>query len=418
MRDPAWLVRYEALLRYGRRFQAAEGCEPIVGAIGVTADHVSLLAIDLLSNPCRPGDKAVETLLDLAAAVGQPEWRRPAHAIVALAKAAPNRGRPMLGRFLQAGQWQSRMYAANAAAQWGDVDALRSLAEDANDNVREAAISGLSRIAKHEADAVYIKALAAPGFQVVMAAARALTGSPDRATAIAGLLASLGRLTALDSDSSRDPRVAVLERLQELGSPVQARELQPYVNDTDPRVAAQAARVLTTWTGRTVEPAPRLRPSPVDTVTEEDLQRLARTTVRVTMAGGGQFEARLMVDLAPVSCVRFAALAGQGYYNGLTFHRVVPNFLIQGGSPGANEFVGYSRYMRDEVGRPSQVRGTLGTSTRGRDTGDAQIYINLVDSPRLDHDYTIFAEVTRGMEVVDRILEGDVIQKVELRPGR
>ena len=74
--------------------------------------------------------------------------------------------------------------------------------------------------------------------------------------------------------------------------------------------------------------------------------------------------------------------------------------------------------MRDEAGRPSQVRGTLGTSTRGRDTGDAQIYINLVDTPRLDHDYTIFAEVIRGLEVVDRVLEGDVMQKVELMTRR
>jgi cyclophilin family peptidyl-prolyl cis-trans isomerase len=60
------------------------------------------------------------------------------------------------------------------------------------------------------------------------------------------------------------------------------------------------------------------------------------------------------------------------------------------------------------------VRGTIGTSTRGRDTGDAQIYVNLVDSPRLDHDYTIFGDVTRGMDVVDAILEGAVIQKMEL----
>ncbi len=132
------------------------------------------------------------------------------------------------------------------------------------------------------------------------------------------------------------------------------------------------------------------------------------------MADGGQFDIRLLVDLAPMSSARFAALAGRGYYNGLTFHRIVPNFLIQGGSPGANEFVGNTRYLRDEVGRTSQARGTVGTSTRGRDTGDAQIYINLVDSPRLDHEYSIFAEVSRGMDVVDRILEGAVMQTVEL----
>jgi cyclophilin family peptidyl-prolyl cis-trans isomerase len=163
---------------------------------------------------------------------------------------------------------------------------------------------------------------------------------------------------------------------------------------------------------------PRPRPAPAASLTGADLERLTRTTVRVTMAGGGQFEVRLLVDVAPMSCMRFAALVAGGYYNGLTFHRVLPNFLIQGGSPGANEFVGHSRYMRDEVGRPSQLRGTLGTSTRGRDTGDAQFYINLVDTPRLDHDYTIFGEVTHGMDVVDRILEGDVMQKVELVPGR
>lgn len=84
------------------------------------------------------------------------------------------------------------------------------------------------------------------------------------------------------------------------------------------------------------------------------------------------------------------------------------------GSPGANEFSGASRYWRDEPGRTSQTRGTIGTSTRGRDTGDGQFYINLVDTPRLDHEYTIFAEVTSGMDVVDSILEGDVMQKIEL----
>ncbi len=414
LKDPSWLVRYEALVRYGRRFQAAEGCAPIVGAVGATADHVSLLALDLLGNACRPEDRAVETLLDLAAGQDDADWRLRAHAIVALAKAAPERGRPMLARFLAAKQWQVRMYAADAAAQFGDVAALRTLAADPHDNVREAAVTGLSRTARHEADAIYVEALTGADFQLVMSAARALAGTPDRATAVPALLAALARLTALDADPSRDPRMAILERLQELGSAEQAAALEPYLADTDPRVAAQATKMIGGWTGRSVQASPRPRGAQSDILTGADLDRLARTTVRVTMEGGGLFEMKLLADLAPLSCARFAALVGQGYYNGLTFHRIVPNFLIQGGSPGANEYVGHSRYMRDEPGRASQLRGTIGTSTRGRDTGDAQIYINLVDSPRLDHDYTIFAEVTRGMDVVDRILEGAAMQKVEL----
>lgn len=91
---------------------------------------------------------------------------------------------------------------------------------------------------------------------------------------------------------------------------------------------------------------------------------------------------------------------------------MAPNFVIQGGSPGANEFAGAPRYLRDEVGL--HKRGTVGISTRGRDTGDAQFFVNLVDSPRLDHQYTVFGTVTSGMETVDAILEGDVIERIEL----
>jgi cyclophilin family peptidyl-prolyl cis-trans isomerase len=96
------------------------------------------------------------------------------------------------------------------------------------------------------------------------------------------------------------------------------------------------------------------------------------------------------------------------------FHRVVPNFVIQGGSPGANEFAGDDMYLRDEVGLRPHVRGAVGISTRGRDTGDAQIFINLVDNPRLDHNYTVFATVTSGMDVVDQIMEGDVMQRITI----
>ena len=132
------------------------------------------------------------------------------------------------------------------------------------------------------------------------------------------------------------------------------------------------------------------------------------------MTGRGTFELRLLPDEAPVTALHIANLAREGYYNGLTFHRVAPNFVIQGGSPGANEYAGQGPFMRDEVGLRSHRRGTVGISTRGRHTGDAQIFVNLVDSPRLDHTYTVFAEVVNGMDVVDAIIEGDGIERVEL----
>jgi cyclophilin family peptidyl-prolyl cis-trans isomerase len=132
----------------------------------------------------------------------------------------------------------------------------------------------------------------------------------------------------------------------------------------------------------------------------------------------GRFEIRLLPNEAPLNAWRFLRLARQGFYEDLTFHRVVPNFVIQGGSPGANEYMGDGPYTRDEVGMQSNLRGTLGVSTRGRDTGDGQIYVNLVDNLRLDHTYTVFAQVERGEDVIDAILEGDVIEDVQVMGGK
>jgi cyclophilin family peptidyl-prolyl cis-trans isomerase len=168
--------------------------------------------------------------------------------------------------------------------------------------------------------------------------------------------------------------------------------------------------------------APALKPVnqlPVATeLNAESLRRLASARARITIRDVGVVELALFTSEASATVVRFARLADAGYYNGLTFHRVVPNFVIQGGSPGANEYVGDAMYMRDEVGLWPHVRGAVGISTRARDTGDAQIFVDLVDYPGLDHLYTVFAQVLSGMDVVDRVLEGDVIEKVEILAGR
>ena len=132
------------------------------------------------------------------------------------------------------------------------------------------------------------------------------------------------------------------------------------------------------------------------------------------MQGGGEITLRLWVYTAPTNTARFARLARSGYFDGLTFHRVAPNFVIQGGSPGANEYAGDGPYTRDELTAHSHLRGTVGISTRGRDTGDAQIFVNLVDNVRLDHNYTIIAEVVTGMEVADAVLEGGIIDSITI----
>ena len=211
----------------------------------------------------------------------------------------------------------------------------------------------------------------------------------------------------------------LLARLETFGSAGHETRVRPYLADFDPVVAERAAQVLRKWGQTNATPTPR--PIPPVPVALADLAPLRNARVRITMAaqsGGGSFVIRLFVDEAPATINRFVSLARRGYYNGLTFHRVATNFVIQGGSPGANEYVGDGPYMRDELGLRSHERGTVGISTRGRDTGDAQIFVNLIDNWRLDHDYTVFAEIVRGMDVVDSILEGDVIARVEVIGAR
>jgi cyclophilin family peptidyl-prolyl cis-trans isomerase len=191
--------------------------------------------------------------------------------------------------------------------------------------------------------------------------------------------------------------------------------MEPFVYDYDPVVADRAAEVLTIWTWQpwlgAARRAPRL-PLP----TPAELEAMTRQEVVLHMRAGGEVIVRLLPWEAPTNTFRLYAMVGRGELDGLTFHRVVPNFVIQGGSPLANEYGGHGAFTRDEVGRAVQWRGTVGVSTRGRDTGDGQIYIDLVDNPRLDHEYTVFADVVRGMDTVDNLLEGATIQRVEIVP--
>jgi len=285
------------------------------------------------------------------------------------------------------------------------------LGSDAHDNVRDVALGELARLKRPEALAVAYEALARPDHQLVMTAARTLAAETDRVKAAKALSIAVLRLTLEGKDTSRDPRVAILTTLAELGSTSDVNAVTPFLSDWDPRVAEAAAKAITKWTGRPAEPTPRSRALAAPDLEALEMARTQR--LRITMARGGVLELRLLPDEAPATVARVAALAAKGYYDGLTFHRVEPTFVLQGGSPGANEYMGDAPYMRDEPGL-AHNRGTVGISTRGRDTGDAQLFVNLVDSPRLDHAYTVFAVVERGMDVADAVLEGDVMTKVEL----
>jgi cyclophilin family peptidyl-prolyl cis-trans isomerase/HEAT repeat protein len=410
LRDRSHQVRYEAVRGYARQQAKTDGCQPLAGLLADDSPHVVLAAIDALGDACATDEN---TEIRLTAEARTPpnvgSWHREAHALVALAKTAPEQARILLAGHARHTVWQVRMYAARAAAILNDTPTLETLALDPHDNVREATLMPLKRLQGGDAERYFVAALGRPDYQLLRTAARELQKMPVTRTAGAALLDALVRITAEKKDTSRDARVAILERLREFGSSDMTERLLPLLRDFDAAVAEETAHTLTAWTGRTYTPDPQPLPRPPLPLAAEILY-LQQHDVTLLMADGKRITIRLDPGTAPLNSVRFLRLARANYFNGLTFHRVVPNFVLQGGSPGANEYVGDGPYVRDEIGRRSHLTGTVGLSTRGRDTGDAQIFINLVDNLRLDFDYTVFGEVLDGP--IDRILEGDVIRDV------
>lgn len=392
VRDTSPIVQYEAL-------RAAQSCDRAAASVDDENNHVALAATDLL------GTLKCTAALVAPLVTSTRSWRIRAHALVALAAVDPAQARAAVARMQADPTWQVRAYVAQAARLLNDSAVLATLARDSNPNVAIAALTTLD-------DAT--QALASEHSGLILAGAERLKNAPDLKDRLPQLIAAINRLTARGSMTVRDPRVAVLTRIGELNDPSTNGLLRDALADRDPAIAALAAQILTKRTGSTV--APRTTQLPIPKIPPADYIRgLAGATARFTMHGLGTITVDLLTDEAPVTVGVFAQLAESGKYNGLTFHRIVPNFVIQGGSPGADEYDGRSHeFMRDEVGPASHLRGTLGISTRGRDTGDAQIFFNLVDNFRLDRDYTVFATTRDGLNVMDRVQEGDVIDRIEI----
>ena len=126
----------------------------------------------------------------------------------------------------------------------------------------------------------------------------------------------------------------------------------------------------------------------------------------------GPIGVRLACRQAPLTCLNFLNLADQGFYDGLLFHRVVADFVVQGGDPRGDGFGGPGYNIRDEINRLRYRRGVVGMALAGPDTGGSQFFITLSEQPHLDGGYTAFGEVVSGDEVLDRIVPGDRIESV------
>jgi peptidyl-prolyl cis-trans isomerase B (cyclophilin B) len=126
----------------------------------------------------------------------------------------------------------------------------------------------------------------------------------------------------------------------------------------------------------------------------------------------GTIELELHDDDAPATVENFKKLAGDGFYNGIIFHRVIPDFMIQGGDPTGTGSGGPGYQFEDEFNDRKVVRGALAMANAGPNTNGSQFFIVTADAcPWLDGKHTVFGRVTSGMDVVDEI------SAVETGPG-
>jgi cyclophilin family peptidyl-prolyl cis-trans isomerase/HEAT repeat protein len=132
----------------------------------------------------------------------------------------------------------------------------------------------------------------------------------------------------------------------------------------------------------------------------------------------GRIELALDLVESPLTSLSFVRLARSGYFNGLTFHRVVPGFVAQGGDPAGDGNGGPGFALRCEYNTRPYGRGALGMALSGKDTGGSQFFIALEPQPHLDGSYTQFGQVLSGMEVVDKLRPGDLIERIDVFDGR
>ena len=127
------------------------------------------------------------------------------------------------------------------------------------------------------------------------------------------------------------------------------------------------------------------------------------------LSSGGKVTVLRRPDLAPNHVVRIQELTRQGFYNGLTFHRVIPGFMAQGGDPtGTGEGGSKLPDLKAEFSSTPFLRGTIGAArTQNPDSGNSQFFIMFAPDPSLDNDYTVVGRVISGMDAVDKIAPGE-----------
>ncbi len=409
-----------ALDRLAVRHPAATGAG---GSRGVALSRgrdpdpgVALAALTLLRRFA-----AEEPVRELLAAEAASGGRRGGVALASLAAGDPDRafrlafppgGRSPLDLRLGAAEaWP--LLPADRSGSW-----LDALLADPAARVRMEAVSRLPREAAPSFSSRLVRALADADGSVqaaALAVAAPLASGPgaDAAVRPAWNAAWASALVSREPDLVASALDAAAS-LAEGGCPLLALRR----DDADDLVRARARRLLVEKCGE--DPGTFSRRPLGTRLSGGDYLRLAKLAesgrlVATVTTTRGSFEAELLSREAPMTVESFAALAEKGFFDGTTIHRVVPDFVVQTGDPRGDGTGGPGYALRDELNPLPYVRGRIGMALSGPDTGGSQWFVTLSRQPHLEGAYTVFGEVTAGMDVVGRIEQNDRLLSVRVR---
>ena len=336
----------------------------------------------------------------------------------ALAAADPAAFLRMLSGLGSDPDWRVRRAAADAMRQ---VDAeaaaqrLAAMLDDADERVLPSVLAALVAVGAPGVGATLAACLEASDVVVRRTAARLI----GELRPPAGEVALAAAYRAGLADPSYLARAAALRALAAYGLPAARETLHAALDDPDWAVRVVAVDLLADLAPGDRDYARAIRPAP-DADTDYAAPDLIAPPVSPHVyieTDRGTIQIELAVLDAPLTSDNFMRLARRGFFDELSFHRVVPNYVVQGGDPRHDGEGGPGYTLRDELNELPYLRGTVGMALDWRDTGGSQFFITHSPQPHLDGRYTAFGRVVAGMEVVDALLPGDRIRRILVWDG-
>jgi HEAT repeat protein len=359
---------------------------------------------------------AVDSLLDL---ISDPAPPVRAQAVKALAASDPQRFLETLSALEPDRQWSVRAAVAEALGSLPVETAaplLESMAADQDQRVVPAVLGTLTTLKAPRTLAIAYDKLRSPDPVVRAAAARAIGElNPPGAADVLKQAAAYA-----DRDAMYVARVAALSALADLGLPAADGPLTAALADKDWAVRVKAAELL-----RKLDPSrnldAKIRPAPSrydqSTYSSVDVVSPKFSTELFIDTDKGTIQVGLAVLDAPLTARTIIELARSGFFSGVPIHRIVPNFVVQDGDPRGDGEGGPGFTIRDELNERPFLRGTVGMALDWPDTGGSQFFITLSPQPHLDAKYTVIGTVLAGMDVAQKLVQGDTIRGIRVWDG-